>query len=165
MSEANPVGRPETSLQSKFDAGYIPVPESGCWIWMGGSDKDRYGLTSYKCKSLRAHRVSWTLHKGDIPHGLCVCHKCDTPACVNPDHLFVGSVHQNNIDRHRKGRDAVMERSGNSRFSKDDVLCMRHLHSIGQTYSEIAKIFITSPVSVRNCVMGKTWRSLPRSDS
>jgi hypothetical protein len=76
-------------------------PKSGCWIWPVGH---RYGLTSYKDKTVLAHRLSYTLFVGDIPEGMCVCHKCDNPKCVNPEHLFLGSHSDNERDKAEKGR-------------------------------------------------------------
>lgn len=90
-----------------FETGCIPEPNSGCWLWEGAADKNGYGcvkaLPRHR-RDRRAHRVSWAIYRGDIPSGLCVLHKCDTPACVNPDHLFLGTQSDNNADMTRKGR-------------------------------------------------------------
>ena len=63
-----------------------------------------YGMISVKGKSWPAHRLSWTLAYGPIPEGMCVCHHCDNPPCVRPDHLFLGTRADNNRDRDQKGR-------------------------------------------------------------
>jgi hypothetical protein len=83
----------------------MPVPECGCWIWMGrmSSRQGLYGRPGGYAGGY-AHRLSWTLHKGPIPRGLLVLHKCDTPSCVNPDHLFIGTHLDNTRDRVSKGR-------------------------------------------------------------
>jgi len=81
-------------------------PGSGCWLWRGSLTAKGYGRIKIKRKHYGAHRLSWIVHNGDIPDGLCVCHKCDTPQCVNPSHLFLGSHADNQRDCQRKGRRA-----------------------------------------------------------
>lgn len=75
-----------------------------CWLWTAGKDKDGYGKIKFNQVNLRAHRVSWALYRGSIPEGHFVCHKCDTPSCVKPSHLFTGTSTDNNRDRDSKGR-------------------------------------------------------------
>lgn len=81
----------------------IPEPNSGCWIWLGYTFTG-YGRLRSKGKSLLAHRVSYTVYGGEIPDGFCVRHKCDNPSCVNPDHLLIGTLLDNNKDRDDRGR-------------------------------------------------------------
>ena len=76
--------------------------KTGCWLWVKGGG--RYGLISYQDKTISVHRLSYLLFIGKIPDGYCVCHTCDTPRCVNPDHLFVGSHKDNEQDKTVKGR-------------------------------------------------------------
>ena len=92
------------TILERFQEKYIAVPESGCLLWEGCFTSDGYGQLKVKGKMMKAHRVSWELHKGPIPGGLQVCHKCDTPACVNPDHMFIGSDKDNTQDAIKKGR-------------------------------------------------------------
>lgn len=85
------------------------IDESGCWLWIGGTRLNSKGVpyprhwTDDK-KSIGAHRFSFELERGAIPKGMYVCHKCDTPLCVNPDHLFVGTHHDNMRDMVQKKR-------------------------------------------------------------
>lgn len=75
-----------------------------CWEWMAGKEGQGYGCFWFRRKQDKSHRVSWILHQGEIPKGLYVLHKCDNRRCVNPDHLFLGSLRDNIADRHTKGR-------------------------------------------------------------
>ena len=84
-----------------------PEPMTGCHLWIGGADPDGYGVISRqgrRGKQERAHRVAYELFVGPIPDGICVLHRCDTPACVNPEHLFLGTNLDNVRDRDAKGR-------------------------------------------------------------
>lgn len=86
-------------------SNYMPVPEAGCWIWLGWKSAAGYGGVRSHGKSFSsAHRYFYTHLVGPIPDGMLVLHKCDTPICVNPDHLFLGDHLANNEDMWLKGR-------------------------------------------------------------
>ena len=90
---------------------WAKVDRSGdCWLWTGGTNVWGYGVHKVDGRSVAAHRFSWTLEKGPVPQGLVVCHTCDTPACVRPDHLFVGTQRDNIADMWAKGRAAQQRR-------------------------------------------------------
>jgi hypothetical protein len=111
-----------------------------CWLWTASKDSRGYGRVSYQQIPLLAHRVAWELAHGPIPAGdhfgtLCVCHHCDTPACVNPSHLFLGTQEDNMRDRDLKGRQAPPERKkhlgsahGMAKLSDDDVRLIREIY-------------------------------------
>ena len=80
------------------------VERGDCWIWTGSSTKDGYGVLTIGRKQHRAHRVAYQEFVGDIPAGNVVCHRCDTPLCIRPEHLFIGSPKDNTQDMLAKGR-------------------------------------------------------------
>jgi hypothetical protein len=83
---------------------YIPEPNSGCWLWTAGVDRGGYGKLKDGGVSWRAHRFVYTKEFGAIPDGMFVCHSCDTPGCINPGHLFLGTCKDNLEDMSRKGK-------------------------------------------------------------
>lgn len=77
--------------------------DNGCWLW-SGSASNEYGVVQNRGRSVQAHRLSWMLHNNaEIPRGMCICHRCDVPICVNPKHLFLGTHKDNSADFVQKG--------------------------------------------------------------
>lgn len=151
---------PYGTLKERFESRYIPVPETGCWLWTAGAlvrdGKDTYGLIAVNRVNRGAHRVSWELNRGPIPPGMCVCHKCDTPACVNPGHLFLGT-HQDNIaDKMAKGRDRVAfgEAQGHSKLTVAQVEAIR---LDDRPQSAIAAEYGLGQQTVSKIKRGESW--------
>lgn len=134
-----------------------------CWEWAGCRNRDGYGRFSVGLDEIRAHRFSWELANGNIPEGLCVLHRCDNPPCVNPDHLFLGTVQDNAIDAISKGRARIPVLFGKSnpaaRLTAAKVRKMRSLRN-SRTMRSLAAEFGVCPATVYKIVSQKTWRSL-----
>ena len=99
-------GKRYVSAEDRFNQSYLVDAETGCWNWQNFVTPGRYGTITVNGKAMRAHRYSWSRLNGDIPQGMVICHKCDNPSCVNPDHLFIGTRQDNEKDKVSKGRQA-----------------------------------------------------------
>ena len=137
------------------------IGESGCWIWMGCVGHYSYGQFCVNSKTLLAHRASWILHYGNIPDGLRVCHRCDVPSCVNPNHLFLGTAQDNTDDMMRKDR--TNPRKGEdhhaARLTAEKVRQMRKEYQPGYgNLAAIARKYNTSETSAHYAINRKTWK-------
>jgi|SRR5579864_39387 len=134
-----------------------------CWSWIGAKSSAGYGILSKKPgpSPLYAHRISWELNNGPIPHGACVLHRCDNPPCVNPDHLFLGSKRDNSRDMAAKGRAGARwgEQSSHHLLTDSLVREMRRLHSNGLSYAGIGAEFDLSKGTVQYAV-SRGWRHI-----
>lgn len=139
------------------------VDRSGdCWVWTGGTDQHGYGQFVAQNRRLRAHRVAYELTHGAIPDDTSVCHRCDNPPCVRPDHLFLGSHQDNMDDMNRKGRHgrspARGETAGNAKLTDAAVREMRALWAAGGlTKRAIAKRFGISDSNISRILNGQSW--------
>ena len=144
------MGRPKLPFADR----YIPVTETGCWLWTGAMDKDGYGTTT---GNIRANRLSWTIHEGPIPPGQCVCHTCDVRLCVNPRHLFIGSNQQNTADRNSKKRQAKGER-GHSKLTEAQVTEIR---SGNARCVDLAAKFGVTRALISHVRTRRIWKHIP----
>lgn len=134
-----------------------------CWNWQAGKDRWGYGRFRLGARSLGAHRIAYQLTYGTIPDGMCVCHRCDNPACCNPSHLFLGTDGDNARDRNAKGRAANVhgEQHGRSKFTVEDVKRIRAMYQTGQcSFRGLAKLFNVSRATITDLITHKTWKSV-----
>lgn len=125
---------------------------SGCWMWRSRRNKKGYGLLDFGHTPVRAHRLSWFIQHGKLSEDLCVLHRCDNPPCVNPDHLFLGTVADNNLDLAAKGR------HGHAKLSECDVREIIRLIRAKESYGYIAHHFNVSGAVISDIACGKAWK-------
>jgi len=148
---------------------YVNKTENGCWLWTGhtgGFDDDyQYGVIHIRIginRTIYTHIYSYELHSGKtVPDGLFVCHTCDTPLCVNPNHLFSGTALDNNRDRHNKGRDAMGEGHGRAKLTDTKVIEIRKRYSKGESFAALSRAFDVSDNQISCVVNRKNWKHVP----
>jgi hypothetical protein len=147
------------ALRERFGTFWTGEPNTGCWLWTGFANSDGYGYIGIAAsKPAKAHRVSWELHRGQIPSGVLVCHKCDTPSCVNPDHLFLGTDADNSKDRNQKLRLAYGKRHGTAKLDDAKAKEIRTMIDDGISERDVASRFGVSRGTVRAIKSQKTWK-------
>lgn len=142
--------------------------EDSCWSWVGAvsSRDDPYG-TIYVGPGQgrdKAHRVSWSLHFGAVPGGLCVLHKCDNPPCTNPKHLFLGTNLDNIADKVSKGRQRNAPKIGEdnhyAKLTEVDVLEIRRLLAAGALGKDLAAQFDVDTTTISSIRNADSWKHI-----
>ncbi len=132
-----------------------------CWLWTGrlcGRGYPIFDVYVKRSRHVRGHRFAWALSNGSSAGNLFVCHHCDNPACVRPDHLFLGTNDDNQADSVGKGRHVHGIRVKNHRLSNEKVVEIRRLAALGWKKSEIAKVYGVQRTTIRDAVNGRSWQ-------
>lgn len=149
-------------LAERFAENVAAPNENGCKLWTGTPNRCGYGRVMWGSgERLLAHRAAWMMERGPIPRGLVVCHRCDVPACVNIDHLFLGTQRENLDDMRAKGRGSyghmTGERHGCSKLSLSQVREIRE--QAGAATTGLAARYGVSCVTIRKIRSGRGWRA------
>lgn len=149
----------------RFHEDYIPEPNTGCWLWIGGmtGSAPKYGCVMFNYKSIRAHRYSYILHHGAFDKSLFVCHKCDTPSCVNPEHLFLGTQFDNMRDASKKNRfgDRKGIKCSAAKLSEEQVLAIRSEYIPKKMgFKKLGKKYGVHHVTIQHICTRKTWKHI-----
>lgn len=131
-------------------------PITGCWEWTASKTSSGYGKIFVVGKLRAAHRVSYEMRHGAIPNGMRVLHRCDNPACINPDHLFLGSDADNVADMISKGRQQKGSRHYKAKLSENDVRAIRSAKN--ETPNNLAKQFGVTAATISFIRSGKIWK-------
>ena len=132
---------------------------SGCWLWVASVGGSGYGQFYFDYCKYSAHRVAFVIfHRKEIPEGLCVLHTCDTPRCVNPSHLFLGTNQDNMVDKVQKNRQLKGEAIPQSKLNTKNVKEIRKLLADGYTHKQISSLFAVCRTTITHIASGYRWR-------
>jgi hypothetical protein len=149
------------SMLERFWSRVRPEIGDACWMWTANKFGHGYGSFVIGNKRRQAHRVSWEIAYGPIPDGMCVCHRCDVPACVRPDHLFLGTYADNNADRDAKGRTSTKHQAALRLLTIEQAREIRRRHAAGEIQKRLAREFGVNHGIVRAIIRGWTYREEP----
>ena len=157
-------GKSLMTIESRFWSKVDKRGLNECWLWTGAvcGGANGYGCIKIAGRAVRANRVAWEMAYGPVPEGLLVCHSCDTPLCVNVQHLWIGTNAENMEDRNRKKRNAAGQRHGRTHLTSEDIHAIRA--AVG-SQKAIAIKFGIAPSSVSAIRSRKFWSHVPENTS
>lgn len=154
------IGGRETVSVTELEAPQPPDPakrfrerlktEAGCLVYTGLRTRKGYGYVWFDGKNVFTHRLAWQLANGPIPRGLCVLHRCDNRACCKPEHLFLGTLADNNRDMASKAR-------GRAKLTPQQVREIRTRYASGESSNALAEEFGVAQSTTRHIVTGRSW--------
>lgn len=153
-------------LKKRLEFYSEPNPD-GCRIWTGAKTRKGYGHLKVKGVVVDSHRLAWEDANGKIPDGMCICHTCDVPSCINADHLFLGTNRDNDNDKVAKGRQSKgkrhadktrCEKHGMAKLNFEKVFEMRWLSAMGRTHELLAVEYGVSQSAASSAISGHTWQ-------
>ena len=151
-------------MRSEFDRFIekVEVNENNCWVWTAAKYRGGYGhfrrFLEGKWKMFKAHRYAYEIYKGHIPEGLLICHTCDNPSCVNPEHLFTGTAKENTADRITKKGQPIFRNPLHNWLTKEIVNNIRDDYKSGLKYIELEVKYKLSKQQISRIVNFKTWK-------
>jgi hypothetical protein len=161
---------------ARFDASFTR-PDDGCWLWTRLKNPEGYGLffvtRDGRKRLAMAHRVAWVrANDGAVPDGLYVCHRCNTPSCVRPDHLYAGTPKENardriahglgiagNLNPSRTHPESIKrgEAAPGARLTEESIMVILAAHGAGVSIRLLARVFDVKPKTIRSATRGDTW--------
>ncbi len=139
------------------------LPNGDCWEWVVATFPNGYGRVRYKGKMMQTHRMAYIFKYGQIPDGKLVCHTCDNPLCINPDHLFLGTSLDNTHDMIKKGRAIYFkgEQVWKHKLKEQQVIDIRSKYASKRyTQQQLADEYKVSRHTIFSIIYKKTWKHI-----
>jgi len=143
--------------KERIEKKVLRIPEAGCWVWMGATQVRGYGEIVSNNRKHLAHRASYEAFVGKIPKGMYVCHACDNVACVNPNHLFLGTQKQNLQDMASKGRSTRGEKNPMAKLNEDKVSFIKRGIAMGHSDTGLSFAWGVSRQTINDIRHNKLW--------